>query len=429
MTTPADDERELFSWKEIAAHLGVSVRTAQLWERQRGLPVRRLPGGARGRVAAWLHELEDWKRSALELPEPEAQPEPSPAPPQPTVSRRRWLWAAGALGLSAAVPAYFLRRSTPRPASFRVEGSSLVVLDETGSELWTHQFEFRLIASLTPVPYHNPAAHIGDVDGDGGSEVLFAKRPLETGRHPSSLLCFSDTGQIKWEFVPGRTVATSRQTFPPPYVVRDFAFGNLGAGHGRGIVVSATHARGYPAQLSLLSPDGKVRGEYWHSGHLGAVRIGDLDGDGRIEIGASGTNNAEAQATFVLLDPARIAGASVESVPDYQLLGFAPAREKRRVLFPRSCVNRVNYPRNFATQASLQGDTLTVEVIEAFGEANWGPVYYHFGKNLELKGIEGSEGYRLAHESYEKRGLLDHPFSPAELEAYPAAVRFLPERP
>ena len=37
--------QRLAGWKEIARHLGVSVRAAQQWERTRGLPVHRLPGG------------------------------------------------------------------------------------------------------------------------------------------------------------------------------------------------------------------------------------------------------------------------------------------------------------------------------------------------------------------------------------------------
>lgn len=49
---------ELLSWKQIAAHLGVNVRTAQKWERERGLPVRRGPGG---KVTADINTLESWK--------------------------------------------------------------------------------------------------------------------------------------------------------------------------------------------------------------------------------------------------------------------------------------------------------------------------------------------------------------------------------
>ena len=55
-------EGELSSWKEIAAYLGVGLRTAQIWEQERALPVHRLPGG-RGRVIATVAELDAWKRS------------------------------------------------------------------------------------------------------------------------------------------------------------------------------------------------------------------------------------------------------------------------------------------------------------------------------------------------------------------------------
>ncbi len=54
---------ELNSWKEIAARLDVSVRTAQLWEKERGLPVRRLPG-PRGRVFVVVDDLEKWLLAA-----------------------------------------------------------------------------------------------------------------------------------------------------------------------------------------------------------------------------------------------------------------------------------------------------------------------------------------------------------------------------
>ena len=63
-----ESARELTSWKEIAAALGgVNVRTAQKWERERGLPVRRLPGG-RGRVAVDTLALEAWKRNTPHEP-------------------------------------------------------------------------------------------------------------------------------------------------------------------------------------------------------------------------------------------------------------------------------------------------------------------------------------------------------------------------
>jgi hypothetical protein len=43
--------KELASWKEIADYPGVTVKTAQNWEKLRGLPVHRFPG-RRGEVRA-----------------------------------------------------------------------------------------------------------------------------------------------------------------------------------------------------------------------------------------------------------------------------------------------------------------------------------------------------------------------------------------
>ena len=53
----------LNSWKEIAAYLECDVSTAQRWEKERCLPVRRVPGGKRQTVFAVSDELDDWLAS------------------------------------------------------------------------------------------------------------------------------------------------------------------------------------------------------------------------------------------------------------------------------------------------------------------------------------------------------------------------------
>lgn len=54
-----DESGTLRGWKEIASHLGVTVRTAQSWEKERGLPVRRVPG-KRGMVYCSVAEADAW---------------------------------------------------------------------------------------------------------------------------------------------------------------------------------------------------------------------------------------------------------------------------------------------------------------------------------------------------------------------------------
>jgi hypothetical protein len=54
----------LNSWKEIAAYLGRGVRTAQRWERDLRLPVRRPRGKDRSAVIAFTNELDCWLKTS-----------------------------------------------------------------------------------------------------------------------------------------------------------------------------------------------------------------------------------------------------------------------------------------------------------------------------------------------------------------------------
>lgn len=53
----------LNGWKEVAHYLKVGVRTAQRWESEFGLPVRRPYGATRSSVMANSHELDLWLQS------------------------------------------------------------------------------------------------------------------------------------------------------------------------------------------------------------------------------------------------------------------------------------------------------------------------------------------------------------------------------
>src|SRR5579863_3253546 len=52
--------RRLDSWKEIAAFFGRDERTVKRWEKERALPVHRVPGGVRSGVFAYTDELSQW---------------------------------------------------------------------------------------------------------------------------------------------------------------------------------------------------------------------------------------------------------------------------------------------------------------------------------------------------------------------------------
>jgi len=68
----------LDSWKEIAAYLKKDVRTVQRWEKNLGLPVRRLAQGKLGTVFAYRSEIDQWwKENASKLASEKAEDNPS----------------------------------------------------------------------------------------------------------------------------------------------------------------------------------------------------------------------------------------------------------------------------------------------------------------------------------------------------------------
>lgn len=53
-------KKRLDSWKAIADYLKRDVTTVCRWEKEKGLPVHRLPGGARQAVFAYQEEIDSW---------------------------------------------------------------------------------------------------------------------------------------------------------------------------------------------------------------------------------------------------------------------------------------------------------------------------------------------------------------------------------
>lgn len=75
----SDNGRQrLTSWKEIAAHLGVSVRTVQRWESKEGLPVRRHRHDKLSSAYAYADELDRWWDARPAGRAPNAQKETAP---------------------------------------------------------------------------------------------------------------------------------------------------------------------------------------------------------------------------------------------------------------------------------------------------------------------------------------------------------------
>src|SRR5713226_6321691 len=125
---PNDHQKQLNSWKEIAGVLGVSVRTTQKWESQRGLSVMRTAGN-KGRVSADAAELEHWKQAHLRKKGWWDNPS----------LLRAYAFVATLVVLvlaSLGVAGRLSERRKGPPALSHLESNTLVVADSQGRELW-----------------------------------------------------------------------------------------------------------------------------------------------------------------------------------------------------------------------------------------------------------------------------------------------------
>ncbi len=99
---PAGENRKLDSWKEIAAFFSRDERTVKRWEKERGLPVHRLPGTTKAGVFAYTAELSAW----LKPPE-HAAPPSAPIPAAPP-AQTRWVTIAALAAVALAAVAIAL---------------------------------------------------------------------------------------------------------------------------------------------------------------------------------------------------------------------------------------------------------------------------------------------------------------------------------
>lgn len=103
----------LQTWKEIAAYLDATERSAQRWERLEGLPVHRQTRSKRSAVYAYKSEIEQWRRERSTSPDPAAAAAPSAADPS------RWRLARGLLlaaSVAAATGVVYWAITRPAPA-------------------------------------------------------------------------------------------------------------------------------------------------------------------------------------------------------------------------------------------------------------------------------------------------------------------------
>ncbi len=126
----------------------------------------------------------------------------------------------------------------------------------------------------------------------------------------------------------------------------------------------------------------------------------------------------------MVLDPSQAGGASVEERPEYQIQGCGPAREKARILFPRSCINQKLEKFNRVSALTVADGFIRVETGERDSDGR-ALVIYKLDRNLRVVDVGFSDRLRNLHRELQSAGRLDHALSDREIEEM-RNLRFLP---
>lgn len=411
---PSGPERRLLrSWKQIAAHLDVDVRTVQRWQARTDIPILREGTGARAHPSAYADELTAWLERRRHRLRSETTTRSAPT--------ARWWWGAVALVLVAALgSAVYWLRLPGDPARLEAQGDQLRAFDADGRLCWERTIpDVGVLHTWLAARGDQPNFLIADVDDDGAVEVLLNIREAMVGEATGHLLCLDRRGRTRWRFNYGASTSWQGTTYSPKFGGRWIR--KVRGPDGPYVAAGAVHALWHPAQVVLLDPrSGKLVEEYRHPGSLLFPALHDLDGDGIEELLVGGINNPGTTAGHGALVALSVPFSRARPATPARLASFTVSREAGYVLFPTPDVCRAAGHRPFVGAVDIEDGQILAQV--SCGTAT---TFYYLDRSLTLQRAALSDGFAAVHDGLHGQNLLDHQFSEAE-RACLARVATLP---
>lgn len=411
MTDPRKER--LDSWKEIADYLNKAVRTVIRYERERAMPVHRVPGGhGPGSVYAYSQELDAWLAG---------NPDASGSPGDlgiGSVLRRRLLWGVGCTLAAVLGLAAFVVTRPGRPAEVRIVGRYLVAKDERGRLAW--RFELPQGAGdATDLEFSRPI-RVVDVDGDGRPEVLATLRyclePTCRG-YEHELLCFAGDGTLLWRYKPAFTMESVQGRYEGGWHFTELVV-SPAEGIGRTprvIWVAAAHRDLWPSFVARITADGQSSIRFISSGvvyHLASFR----EKSGSYVLAGGVDNDYNAAFLAVLGEDQHAAVGPHDASSRYACVNCPTGHPLRYLLLPRTEMNvfYAGAPYNMVDQLEVLGNEISVRTLEGSvgeqGRQGIAQGMYIFSRDLQAKSVDVSSGYVQLHARAEREGDVNHSF-------------------
>lgn len=179
--------RKLNGWGEIAHYLDVGIRTAQGYEQDHALPIHRMPG-TKGRVWAFVDELDHWKTQAGAAPGQPVEAAATLVPHGPetvsvggrSIAKRLLLLGVVLVLVIGALWASLI--TSPPVADFQVQGRNLIAIDKKGRELWRYRFPWDLVEVDYTEGRRTHHSWLGRLNSAGDPHLILSVMPSQQMR-------------------------------------------------------------------------------------------------------------------------------------------------------------------------------------------------------------------------------------------------------
>jgi hypothetical protein len=431
--------RTLDSWKEIAGFLQRDIKTCQRWEKERGLPVHRLDGLKRSRVSANPEELAAWRQKNDIV----ASAKGADAPPDRKSAITRFvvigimaiIFIAAALHFGVFAPLFSKAKKhaedvAANPADFHIAGTSLVVVNAAGSELW--RFDTRNEKLASEETYRNqmlederyaqaalPYLIIKDINHDGFAEVIFSTQTTDNFDE-GELYVFDHKGTPLWDKMKvGGRHRFGAVEFSADYRIEGMAAVDLDGDGNLELILMTAHMPEWPSQLIVIKADGRILGDYWNAGRFTCLGFADIDGDGTKEILAAGTNNEYGKACLIVLDPRNMHGGSPQTEDEFKCPDFPKGTEEYYLLFPRTDVDLIeSFPREAMDRIDLP-ENRVIRVMPRISR-----MYFELDYSLAVLRAKSTYDFEIKHEKLLREGKIQSRLDGAYFETLKNGVLY-----
>ena len=395
----------LDSWKAISAYLNRNERTVRRWEKDFGLPVRRVSAGRGHSVFALKSEIDEWLLKRGQMPE-SAETVSDSAPVMPPALRRHPAVVPAVLGVVVLVLAatWWLSgraNANGMPARVNLTPSAIVALDAEGLERWRHDFK----GERVEVPNERMRHSVDVLESEPKALVTATAWQISARTEAvrsGEVLSFSPTGTLAHSFALNDRLMFGEGEFAGPWGINDFRVTEAGT---RRVAVAGHHLQWWPGFVAVLDADLRRRGIFVNAGWL--ERVHWLSND-RLVI--SGYSNAHEGGVIALLDAAVLDGQSPEA-PDspYYCRTCGAGRPVRYVVMPRSELNRMTGSKFNRARFEVHGTAIMARTYEMqLSETDAVDALYEFTPALDLVSASFSERYWDEHRVLEMQGKIAH---------------------